>query len=134
MRVAFEDLDPLLAPQLGLVGRLHAADAHIVARLVGGIALEHVLRNLADIAQQVAADLPRIVAHGAGYGIEPAEVALVEAQFVLLGDVVHNQPRRPRTHPRVGQFAFEPGARKSQHVAHAGRVEALFADFARYDH
>ena len=126
--------DALAAPELRLVGRLHAVHPYVVARLVFGVALQVVGVHLAHIPQQVAAHFAGIPADGAVDGVEPPEVALVEAQFVLLGDVVHNQPRRPRTHPRVGQFAFEPGARKSQHVAHAGRVEALFADFARYDH
>ena len=125
VRVALEDLDPLLAPQLGLVGRLHAADAHIVARLVGGVALEHVLRNLADIAQQVAADLPRVVAHGTVDGIETAEVALVEAELLLLGDVVGDQARRPGIDAGIGQLAVELLARDAGNGAQPRRVEAV---------
>ena len=134
MGVDLLDPDALAAPELRLVGRLHAVHPYVVARLVFGVALQVVGVHLAHIPQQVAAHLAGIPADGAVDGVETPEVALVEAQFVLLGDVVHDQPRRPRTHPCVGQLAFEPGARKSQHVAHAGRVEALFADFARNDH
>ena len=134
VRIAFENLDTLLAPQLGLVGRLHAADAHIVARLVGGVALEHVLRNLADIAQQVAADLPRVVAHGAVNRIEAAEVALVEAELLLLGDVVGDQARRPGIDAGVGQLAVELLARDAGNGAQPRRVEAVAVHVVVDDH
>ena len=127
-------LDPFAPPELRLVGRFHAAHAHVVARFVLRIAFQVVGVHFTHVAQQVAAHFARVLAHGAVDGVEAPEVAFVEAQLVLFGDVACHQTRRPRPHPGVGQFAFEFGARKSQHFAHAGRVESLFADFARYDH
>ena len=90
--------------------------------------------HLADIPQQVAAHLAGILPHGAVDGVESPEVALVEAQFVFLGDVAHHEARCPRPHPRIGQLPFELHPREVQHLAQAGRVEAPFVDLAGNDH
>ena len=122
--VALEHLHALPALQLGFVGRLHAADSHIVARLVGGVALEHLLRHLPHIAQQVASDLAGVVAHGAVDRIETAEIALVEPELLFLGKVVGHQPRRTGIGPGVGQLPVELLPRNAGHVAEPRRVES----------
>ena len=128
------DFDALAAPELRLVGRFHAAHTHIVADLVVRMAFQIVRIHLADITQQIAAHLAGILPHGAVDGVETPEITLVEAQFVLLGDVTHHEARRPRTHPRIGQLPVELHPREVQHLAQAGRIEAPFVDLARDDH
>ena len=90
--------------------------------------------HFADITQQVAAHLAGILPHGTVDGVESPEIALVETQFVLLGDIAHHEARRPRTHPRIGQFPVELHPREVQHLAQTGRVEAPFVDLAGNDH
>ena len=134
MGVDLLNLDTFAAPELRLVGRLDAAHAHIVADLVVRMTFQIVGIHLADIAQQVAPHLAGVLAHGPVDGIKAPEIALVETQFVLLGDIAHHEARRPRTHPRIGQLAVEFFPGEAQHLAQPGRVEALLVDLARNDH
>lgn len=128
------DLHPLLALEQRFVGRLHAAHAHVVARLVRRVALDHVGRHLADVAQQVAADLARVAAHGTVDGVEAAEVALVEAQLLLLGEVARHDARRPWPHAGVRELAPQLLGCDADHLAQPRRVESLAVDLAVDDH
>ena len=130
MGIHLDDLHAVLAAQLLLVGGLHTRHAHIVARAVFGIALDVILVHLADIPQKVAADLARILAHGAVDGIEAREVALLEAQLHLLRDIVQDQRRRSRAHTGITQHRFEFLAFDAHNVAETRRVETLASDIA----
>ena len=132
--VDFEHAHALGAAQLLLVGRLHAAHAHVVARTVLGVALEHAGIHLAHETQQVAPHLARILTRGAVHRMETAEMALVETQLVLLRKVAHQQPRRTRTHAGVAELAFELFARQTRHGAELRRIEPLAVDVAVGDH
>ena len=128
------DLDALCAAEFGFVGRFDAAHADVVADLVFGMSFQVGVVDLADVAQQVAADLAGILPHGAVDGVETAEIALVEAEFVLFGDVAGDQTRSAGPDPGVGQFAVEFRAGDSGNLAEACGVESAFVDFAVDDH
>ena len=125
------DADPLLALEPLLVGQLHAAHARIVARAVRRVALEHVGVDLAYVAQQVAADLARILAHGAEDGVEAREVALVEAQLVLLRYVAGHQVRGAGAHAGVGHLAVENFFYLVEELAVERAGEVVVGHFAR---
>ena len=128
------NLHAFLAFQQRFVGRLHAAHTHVIAGLVIRVAFEKIGVHLAHESQQVAAHLAGITADRTVNGIESPEVAFVETQLVLLGDIARHHAGRTGTHPGVGEFLFEFFARESQHLAHAQGIESLFVDLAVYHH
>ena len=118
------DLHPLRTAQDLLVGRLHAALTDVVAHAVVVVPVDVSLIHLAHVAQQVAAHLAGILAHGAVDGEEALEIAGVEAQFVLLRDEVRHQTGLAGAHPGVGELAHQPFLAQVQDRAHAHRVES----------
>ena len=80
MRIPFEHVHTIVATQVLLVGALQSALADVVARAVLALAaFDVVLAHLTQVAEQVAANLSRILAGVALYGVEALEIMLVEA-------------------------------------------------------
>ncbi len=134
VRIDHLDHHALTALEHRLVGRLDTAQADVIAHLIIGMMLQIIGRDLAHETQQVAAHMVGITPHGAVDGIESPEIALVETELILLGNVIGHHARRPGTHAGVGQLPLQTLARQSQHFAHARRVETALADLAVYDH
>ena len=128
------DLDPLFTAHDGLVSGFDACEPDIIAGLVIRVALEILGSDLGDEHQQIAADLAGITPDGAVDHIEPAEIALVETQLVLLGNVAGDESRRAGPHPGVGDFAVELGDGETENPAHAGGIEPALVELAVDDH
>ena len=128
------DLDALAAAKFDLVCRLYAADAYVVAGRIVGPALDVALADLADIAQQVSADLAGVLPRRAEYRIEPLEVAFVECQLGLLRHIVGHEKGRPRIASRLVDLRAQTLGRDVEYGRHAHRVETLVGYLARDDH
>ena len=125
VRIHLGDLHPLLTAQLRLVGRLHAADSDVFARLIRRITPQHFGIDLPHISQQVSPYFTRVLPGSPVNGIEAGEVTLVETKFVLLGHIVHHHTGRTRTHAGIGQLPHKPFARKPRNLTEKRRIEPL---------
>ena len=89
---------------------------------------------LADVPEEVSADLCGDTAGRCGRRCRSREIALVENGLVLLGDVARHDARGSRADPGVGQFAFEFRAGDPGNLAEPGGVEPALVDLAVDDH
>ena len=135
MSVTLQNLHSVLASQILLIGTLQTASTDVVAHLILAAAtLDVVVVHLAQVAEQVAANLTGILAYGTLDGIEAGEAVLLKAELRLLCNIVLNKIGCTRCHSRILQLADELLFGDVGSTAQTHRVEASLVNIAPHNH